>query len=1013
MNTSRHKRTIELAVADAETAALAQLITTRNDSPIHELSIDSVESLARLNNLEALLAEAPSILPEFPHSLNLVVWAAFNISLDTFAKELEDYLQVNGFVNIFSINSLDTEEIRACKALATAVRLKLNALAFSMIESEMISIFPTTLEEAASLGMLSFLKQIVLKKVPLKFLNEPKPSLISAVRQSMNGKAACVSWDLIYNHIVTFCPQDEILTVLSWNHSIQHIISPLCAHGLFDLAISLIVKRQASLEVQETLEILESGKIKFLTKLSKTLRPNKPKFLYNSKISDCLSMLITKPPFLLDAIYLIRRIPLKYLTIQNLSHITRTLRSLLSLHNDNTLIEHWNPMLVAIVCTELCSKFANYQFEFKHSFDLMRVKFKSLANSYIKKFSEFRKVYLIYTDDSYPGGNLLDIMTNKSSEYRLMLESELVSAVVEHLWSGNAKEVMMHNASPLFHIFKSKHPNKIFHVHNSKKMEREVNCYFSYSAWKQSAEMRFWLETLYLIGVLIRVVITIRTFAQTTMIIYDWAEDPQKRLDATDKLRAEKLVMWLCFGYFLAFQIRIVYMWVFQRLNHQKIKPDIKNAIDVCLFCFMAMVIDRVENHPEEVEDQEDLFAIIMLLICIKCAMIMLITKHFGPVVRAIGIIVVKAFKYIILFLLSVVAFSLVFYVLFYRQNEKFETIGKSFTVLFDFSSGNLDFDVFGDRRDLGAVLVCVWTFVSMITLLNIIVAFITNRYSSMEPEANADYASLLYTNYKATIYNESFNALVMFPVPTNILIVFLSPLYWLIPNSKNINRVLMAVSYVQMLILALCIFTVYNIIMIPIAYIKTIFRIISFLRNERSYSLTLVKWIFLGPFYMLFLCAISYRYVLKLLLTNKIRQKQYELSNEMLEETIRLTERLAKDQEEPVIVPLNFVLQTLMESDQEKQVKGFFESLRGLNRKMTTRASLFKNVIKDYHLCNQVEFIEQFLWIDEDLSQQMVNLTLLRKMIQELAFNSTRLIPINVSGIQRALMKFKKSSSS
>jgi hypothetical protein len=126
-----------------------------------------------------------------------------------------------------------------------------------------------------------------------------------------------------------------------------------------------------------------------------------------------------------------------------------------------------------------------------------------------------------------------------------------------------------------------------------------------------------------------------------------------------------------------------------------------------------------------------------------------------------------------------------------------------------------------------------------------------------------------------------------------------------------------------------------------------------------------------------------------------------------MLQETLEVATRFNRDQEPPVIVPLSKILEALVETNQEIV---FFDMLRSAKRKVTLRASLFSNVIKDYHLCNQVEFIEQFLWheVDGEKTQQ-VNVSLLAKMLEDFALDSTRLIPVNVSGIQRSLMKFRR----
>jgi hypothetical protein len=775
-------------------------------------------------------------------------------------------------------------------------------------------------------------------------------------------------------------------------------------HGHEDLGTSLILSRKAELGIAETLKLIKSHHIKFLVSLTKKMRPNKPKFLYHSLVCEGLVQLISSPTHILDALFLIRKIPARSLSLQNLAHISRTLRSLLSFHHDNTIIEHWNPMLVSIACTHLCLKFAKYQWEFKHSFELMKVKFKTLASSYISKFTEFRKVFLIYTDTSYPGGTLLDIMTAKSDEYRQMLESNLVTAVVEHLWSGNAKKVMMHRASPLYQAFKNKDADRVFTTHRSEKMKRRVNCFFSYSAWKRSAEMRFWLDTLYLLVVLIRVVISIRIFAESNLIIYNWAETPQDRIDAGDDLKGERQVLWICFAYFVVVQLRILYEWGFQLINGQRIRFSKRHVVDFALFVFLFAAIDNVQNHPEEVRVIEDWFAVILILVCMKGCMIMLITKQLGPVVRSIGIIVISASKYILLFLLSVLSFSLGFYVLFYRQNEKFDTLGSSFTVLFDFSAGNLDFEIFGDRKDLGIVLTVLFTFVSMVILLNIIVAFITNRYSSMEPQANADYASLLYNSYKVTRFNEHYSGLVMYPVPTNLIIIVLSPLYLLMKNVYKFNQVMMAISYVQMLLLALSLFTLYNLVLIPVVYLRTAVQLIRACFRDRQYARKTVVWIVLGVFYEVYLCVVSYQYVVPVLVESNIQPDVYELSPEMLDETLKLAERFTKDREAPVIMPLNELLEAMTEKAEEKDFLYYVKNMR----QSLKRASLYHQVIKNFHLCNQVEFIEQFLWYDKDDDQQ-VNLTLLMKMVQELAFNSSLLIPVNVSGIQRALLKFKK----
>jgi hypothetical protein len=213
ISSKRHNKVIELVhFEDDLTTGLdfaSKRIAGHNSV---DLNVDALEALARLKNLSCLLEEAPLILPEFPRSLNLVAWAAYNINEAEFADEISEFLSVNGYSSKVTIQSGDSEQLRNCKGLATAVQIRANELAVSILDLPQQSVFISTIEDAAKLHMLSFLRDILMRSLPIYQEKVGIVSIMTALRTSINKRSeSMATWDLVYDKVVANCSETEIL----------------------------------------------------------------------------------------------------------------------------------------------------------------------------------------------------------------------------------------------------------------------------------------------------------------------------------------------------------------------------------------------------------------------------------------------------------------------------------------------------------------------------------------------------------------------------------------------------------------------------------------------------------------------------------------------------------------------------------------------------------------------------------------------------------------------------------
>jgi len=104
---------------------------------------------------------------------------------------------------------------------------------------------------------------------------------------------------------------------------------------------------------------------------------------------------------------------------------------------------------------------------------------------------------------------------------------------------------------------------------------------------------------------------------------------------------------------------------------------------------------------------------------------------------------------------------------------------------------------------------------------------------------------------------DKEYSALISLPPPINGLLLFLAPFLMTNNNPELLNKSILWIAYLPILIMSFLLFTLYNVILLPITYVKMFFhKLVMIFVYSKSYRVgradKFMLWIFftmVGPF--------------------------------------------------------------------------------------------------------------------------------------------------------------------
>lgn len=167
-------------------------------------------------------------------------------------------------------------------------------------------------------------------------------------------------------------------------------------------------------------------------------------------------------------------------------------------------------------------------------------------------------------------------------------------------------------------------------------------------------------------------------------------------------------------------------------------------------------------------------------------------SRVFGPMVKILGNMLIDLLIFILLYALIFLIFTCAAQLLFHDL-DSYDSFFKAAVTLYSASLGNFDYTAFEDQDTftyyVGHIYLTIYLVVSMITLLNFLIAILSNTYALLTEQKNALYLKeviLLRMRYK---YNKKYSAIVSALVPLNALMMVFNPLLILF-KSQMLNQI-------------------------------------------------------------------------------------------------------------------------------------------------------------------------------------------------------------------------------
>lgn len=325
----------------------------------------------------------------------------------------------------------------------------------------------------------------------------------------------------------------------------------------------------------------------------------------------------------------------------------------------------------------------------------------------------------------------------------------------------------------------------------------------------------------------------------------------------------------LILQYFFYFSVLgSIFEFIYVLILYKKIKINLKIAIDliVCIANIVVQYIYYVKVYGRHAYLRDDLgnaFMIVekaclvfLFLMWIKFYVYLKLTQTFGYVIKIIEIMIYELINFFLIFALIVLAFALICYDLLDASNWRFGSFEMSIRTLLEITYGQVFFSGFSDNITLETVLITIFSVIGMVIMLNLLVAILSNTYSTINLRSSLENANILYENYLNRRPEKHYSSLICYPPPLNVIMILFSP-FIIFLKSERLNKFLSLCCYSIFFIIYLGFYIICSLLItIPICWIKYILSIyVNVVHRTKNYKcyVLFILWMLGGYFYLVY----------------------------------------------------------------------------------------------------------------------------------------------------------------
>ena len=377
-----------------------------------------------------------------------------------------------------------------------------------------------------------------------------------------------------------------------------------------------------------------------------------------------------------------------------------------------------------------------------------------------------------------------------------ILESNKIGNIVDNMWQGHLRYEGIFDFNILLRFIKSpkSKDSNPFNAFNAPEMHKTY--FHQICLWKSSCALRFIQESLTTI-----LLIIIYNLFLFYIVNYDEIMSNFNELTKRDKWLLIIYIIWCCI-IVLNIPLNIIYCKLSKK---RKFSFDFWNCIEIAMMiCSFLTLVDtqilfgKYNEYgnlipSNKINDAAFLIRVIILsandfLVWLRITGILLTYNEFGSLIRMIYLLSIIIAKYLVIYLIIIVASATIYTTLFYKASIMYDSYSKTFTTLFQGYLQNSKYQYFSYYKKFGAILCIIFVIFGGIILVNMLIILLSNEYEKLSASVVISHKSTLIKYYKRYKWDKKYGYIMFLATPFNIINYLIIPLH-LFFEKKNKNK--------------------------------------------------------------------------------------------------------------------------------------------------------------------------------------------------------------------------------
>jgi hypothetical protein len=270
-------------------------------------------------------------------------------------------------------------------------------------------------------------------------------------------------------------------------------------------------------------------------------------------------------------------------------------------------------------------------------------------------------------------------------------------------------------------------------------------------------------------------------------------------LTLRDKYLLIIYIVWCCI-IVLNIPLNIIYCKLSKK---RKFSIDFWNFMEIAMMiCSFLTLIDTQKLFPKhdefgnvipsnKINDAPFLIKVTILsindfLVWLRITGILLTFNEFGSLIRMIYLLCVIIAKYLVIYLIIIIAAATVYTTLFYKASIMYESYSITFTTLFQGYLNNSKYQYFDYYKEFGAILCLIFVIFGGLIFVNMLIILLSNEYEKLSNHVLASQKSTLIRYYKRYKWDKKYGYIIFLATPLSIINYLIIPLHLFFERKKK-----------------------------------------------------------------------------------------------------------------------------------------------------------------------------------------------------------------------------------